>query len=91
LSEAAQLAVQRLRNEPTMRRLSLAHEPLGDAGARALAAELERNTVLNDVALIWSDIGNDGVVAIVMALRANRAVKRLWLFSELGRFRCCSR
>ena len=57
MPEAVKVAADRLRrNDPTLTTMTLRGENIGDAGARALANALEKNTTLIDLNLDRNNI-----------------------------------
>src|SRR3990172_1066950 len=51
----------------------------GDAGAIAIASELETNNTLKTLILIRNGVGNAGAIALAKALEINTTLERLYL------------
>ena len=59
------------------KKLDLTGKRIGDVGARALAASLEKNTTLTDLGLDDNEIGDDGARALAASLEKNTTLMTL--------------
>jgi hypothetical protein len=66
-------------NDPTLTKLILDGNSIGDEGAKAIARALETNTVLTELFLSYNSIGDEGAKAIAQALETNTTLTTLWL------------
>ena len=67
------------------KKLDLTGKRIGDVGARALAASLEKNTTLTDLGLDDNEIGDDGAKALAASLEKNTTLEVLDLDdNEIG-------
>ena len=64
------------------KKLDLTGKRIGDVGARALAASLEKNTTLSDLGLDANEIGDDGARALAASLEKNTTLVVLDLYGN---------
>ena len=64
------------------KKLDLTGKRIGDVGARALAASLEKNTTLTDLGLDDTEIGDDGAKALAASLEKNTTLEVLDLYGN---------
>ena len=78
--------IQRLRdNDPSLTRLHLSNNQIGDEGARALADALRTNTSLTELYLQANQIGKEGTLDLAEALRTNTSLTGLSLeYNQIG-------
>ena len=80
--EFQKILIQLYKNDPTLTKLDLVGDNIGDSGAQALAEALKVNQSITSLALENNNIGDSGAQALAEALKDNQAITWLSLWDN---------